>query len=84
LPIKGEFAVERILNILCDLRPDVDYRNSNDYIQDGLLSSLDIVSLVVTIEEEFSISIDALDIVADNFCNAGVIAGLIRKYGVVI
>jgi acyl carrier protein len=76
--------MDRIYTILAELRPEFNYRESENFVEDGLLDSFDMISLVSTLEGEYGILIDALDIVPENFCSAEAIAGLIRKSGGVV
>lgn len=71
----------QVLDILSDIRPDADFAASDDYIEDGLLDSTDIVAVVVAVDQRFGISIDGTEIVLENFRNAGAIRGLLAKYG---
>ncbi|USG65728.1 acyl carrier protein [Brevibacillus ruminantium] len=73
--------MDKIYGILTELRPEFDYRQSNDFIADGLLDSFDIVSLVAELDEKFNVTIDALDIVPENFNSVESIANVIRKHG---
>jgi acyl carrier protein len=73
--------MEKIYEILTELRPEFDYERSNDFIEDGLLDSFDIISLVAELEENFNITIDALDIVPENFASVSAIVKVIRKNG---
>lgn len=73
--------MDKIYEILTELRPEFDYRQSNDFIADGLLDSFDIISLVSELDENFNVSIDALDIVPENFGSVEAIAKVIRKNG---
>ena len=70
-----------ILDMLAELRPEFDFAESENYIEDGLLDSFDIVSLTSMLEEKYNITIDGLDIVPENFATAEAIAGLVRKSG---
>ena len=70
-----------ILDMLAELRPEFDFAESDNYIEDGLLDSFDIVSLTSMLEEKYNITIDGLDIVPENFATAEAIAGLVRKSG---
>lgn len=70
-----------IWKILADLRPEFDFTQSADFIEDGYLDSFDLVSLVSELEAEFGILIDALDIVPENFCNVEAIGEVVRKSG---
>jgi len=73
--------MNKIYEILTELRPEFDYKQSKDFIADGLLDSFDIVSLVVELEEKFNVTIDALDIVPENFGSAEAISKVIQKNG---
>jgi acyl carrier protein len=73
--------MEQILYILSGLHDEFDYRNSEDFILDGMLDSFDIVALVTELEDRFSIEIDAFDIVQENFTNLDKIAALVIKSG---
>ena len=50
--------MEQIYKILEEIRPEFDFKESNDYIEDGLLDSFDIVTVVSEIEAAFGILID--------------------------
>ena len=73
--------MDKIYEILNDLRPEFDFRESKNFIEDGLLDSFDIVTLVSELEEKFDIMIDALDIVPEKFESVEAIAELIKKNG---
>lgn len=73
--------MQEIYAILKDLRPEFDFAESNDFVEDGFLDSFDIISLVSTLEEKYAIKIDGLDVVPDNFSSVDAIVGLIRKSG---
>ena len=60
---------EKIMEILTGLRPECDFENSDNYIEDGLLDSMDIVALVDSVEEEYGISIPGTAISAKYFGN---------------
>lgn len=73
--------MEKIYEILIEIRPEFNFRDSDNFITDGFLDSFDIVSLVTELEEKFDILIDALDITPENFCSTIAIANVIRKNG---
>ena len=68
-----------ILNILSHIRPEVDYLNKTNYIDEGLLDSLDIIRLVSDIEKKYNISINGEDIIPENFQSIYDIENLINK-----
>jgi acyl carrier protein len=73
--------MERILEILSGLHDEFDYRNSEDFILDGMLDSFDIVELVTEMEARFGIEIDASDIIPENFSSLERMAALVIKSG---
>lgn len=71
--------MEKLLEILHELHPDVDFSVESGLIEDGVLDSLDIVTLVTEINEVFDVSIPADEIVPDNFDSAKSIYALIER-----
>jgi len=57
-------------------------KSSGDFIEDGLLDSFDVVTLVGTLDKTYHISISGVDIVPENFKNLQTITALLRKCGV--
>jgi len=72
----------KIITLLTEIRPEFDFSESENFIEDGMLDSFDIVSLVVSLDSEFGISIDGLDILPENFSNVNNIIQLLIKNGV--
>lgn len=68
-----------LMNILEELRPDVDFENETGLINDGILDSFDIVSLVGELNEAFDIEIKPTDLVPENFNSAAAIFALVEK-----
>ena len=56
-----------ILDILNDLHDDIDYDNVKTLIDDKYLDSLDIVTLISELNDQFDISIPPQEIVESNF-----------------
>lgn len=73
--------MKQIMEILQDIRPDFDFSASSNFIEDGILDSFDIVSLVSELEAAFEITIDGLDIVPENFIDVEKIGQLVVKSG---
>lgn len=74
-------TMEEIYKILKELRPEFDFTESGDFVEDGFLDSFDIISLVSAVEEKYNVKIDGLDVVPENFCSVDAITALIRKSG---
>lgn len=73
--------MNRIMEILNQIRPEFDFSSSSNYIEDGMLDSFDVISLVSDLEEAFGIEIDGLDIVPENFSGIERIGELVVKSG---
>ena len=71
---------EKILEILQDLRPELDFTESNDFIGDGYLDSFEMIGLVSALDKEFGISILGEDIIPENFANLESIINVVNKY----
>lgn len=71
--------MEELLKILNGLHPDVDFVTQENLIQDAILDSFDIVTLVTEITEEFDVIIRAGDIIPENFNSAKALYALIQK-----
>ena len=71
--------MEELLNILTELHPDVDFETCNTLIDDQILDSFDIVSLVAEIDAEFDVQIPAEELVPENFNSAKALYELIQK-----
>jgi len=71
-----------LLDILHGIRPEVDFTSAQHFIDDGLLDSFDMVTLVATLDKAYGISIDGVEILPEHFQSLDTIAALLRKYGV--
>lgn len=73
--------MEKIYEILENIRPEFNFKTSNDFIEDGYLDSFDMVSLVSDLEAEYDCFIDALDILPENFNTVEHIIDVVKKNG---
>ena len=71
--------MEELLSILKELHEDVDFEIEENLVDDGILDSLDIVTLITEINDAFDISIPAEEIIPENFNSAAAIWSLIEK-----
>ena len=70
---------EQLLELLEEIRPDVDFENEKQLITDGVLDSFDIVSMVTAMNDEFDIEIEVGNLVPDNFNSIDGMMALIEK-----
>lgn len=71
--------MKTVLGILSEIRPEFDFTENRDFIKEGMLDSFDIIALVSSLEQEFSIRIDGTDIVPENFASLDAIEKLVRR-----
>lgn len=71
--------MEELLNILNEMHPDVDYASEEHLIDNMILDSMDIVSLITEISEAYDVTITARDIVPQNFNSAKALYALIQR-----
>ncbi len=71
--------MEELLHILHDLHPEIDFATETGLIENGILDSLDIVSLVTEINDTFDVSIPAEEILPENFDSAQSLMALITR-----
>ena len=72
--------MSELQEILRGIRPEFDFSTSEDFIADGMLDSLDVVTLVWDLDKRYGISIDGVDIVRENFRSLAAIEQLIQKH----
>lgn len=73
--------MEELYEILEDIIPGEDYKNSTALVDDDILTSFELVRLVTEIDSTFDISIPSSEIVPDNFNSAEIIWALIERLG---
>lgn len=73
-----------IIKILKDIRPEFEFADVEDFFDEGMLDSFDLVTLVSMLDSTYKISIKGTDILPENFCNVTAIADLLKKHGVAL
>ena len=58
---------DQILEILTDIRPDIDFEKETKLIDDKILESFDIITIVGELNDAFDIEIGPKELVAENF-----------------
>ena len=70
---------QQIIEILKEIRPEFEFEGVEDFFEEGMLDSFDLMTLVATLDERFSIKIDGTDILPENFANVDAIVALVEK-----
>lgn len=71
--------MEELIRILQSIHPDVDYKTNDRLIEDKILDSFDIITLISEINEEFGVAIPAEEIVPEKFNSAEKLYDLILR-----
>ncbi len=71
--------MEALLNILSELHPEVDFAAENKLIDNQILDSFDIVTIVAEIDAEFDVQIPAEELIPENFNSAAALYALVEK-----
>lgn len=71
--------MERIIELLQEIKEDIDYENEASLIDDELLDSFDILQLISALDDEFDISIPASMIIPENFNNVEALWNMVQE-----
>lgn len=71
--------MEQLLEMLQGIRPDVDFENETALIDDGILDSFDVVSIISEIDDAFGVQIRITELDPKNFNSAEAIWNLVQK-----
>ena len=71
--------MEKLLQLLSEIRPDIDFETTTDLIDGGALDSLNIMEIVVEICDEFDVELSPADIIPANFNSAKAMYAMIEK-----
>ena len=73
--------MSKVLQILKESKPECDFESSTNYLEDGLLDSLTLVSFLYEVEEICGIEIDVVEIDEDDLINEKSLLKMIERFG---
>lgn len=71
--------MEKLIEILKGIRPDVDFVNETALIDDGILDSFDVVSIISELDDEFNVQVRITELDPENFNSAESIWNLVQE-----
>ena len=71
--------METVLEVLNSVDDSIDYENEDKLVDDHLLDSFGIITLISELEDAFSITIDASEITPANFNSAEAILAMVNR-----
>ncbi|MBC5714286.1 acyl carrier protein [Roseburia sp. BX1005] len=72
--------MEEFLKLLKKIKPNVDFTKEQALVDDGLLESLDIISIISEVAEVYGVLIPSDEIIPDNFNSAEAMYELIEDF----
>ena len=71
--------MDALLKILEELHPEVDFHSHKRLIDDKVLDSFDIITLITEISEEYDVRIPVDQIMPENFNSAAALYALVER-----
>lgn len=71
--------MERLIELLEEIKEDIDYVNETHLIDDELLDSFDILQIISALDDEYDISIPASMIIPDNFNSVEALWNMVQE-----
>ena len=71
--------MDEIIAILKELHPDVDYETNKALVDNRVIDSFDIISIVAEIDDRLDVQIPAEEIIPENFNSAEALAALVKR-----
>lgn len=71
--------MEKLIEILESLHEDVDFKSCKTLVDDRILDSFDIITIVAEVDDAYDVAIPAEDIIPENFNSAEALYALIER-----
>lgn len=73
--------MDELLRILKEMHPEVDYETCTTLIDDKILDSFDIITLIAEINDKLDVAIPAEEIIPENFNSYAALRALVDRFG---
>ena len=71
---------EKILEVVNENYPEIDFESSDELVDDGTLDSLTVVGIISALSAEFGVELPYEEIIPENFNSVDAMAELFAKY----
>lgn len=71
--------MDELIELLEDVKEDVDFRSIDDLIEGKYLDSLDVLQIIAALNEEYDIEVPASEIVPKNFNSAAAMLAMVER-----
>lgn len=72
-------TLDEIVKILAEVKPGIEAEPDTELVRTGVLDSVDIMSVVMALAEEFDLEISPLDLKEENFHTPNAILDLVNR-----
>lgn len=72
---------QQILALLADIQPAANFADSSDFLEDGLIDSVDVIMITAALEETFGVSIPGDQVTPENYASVERLAALVERSG---
>ena len=73
--------MEKVIEILESVKPGIDYSKENKLIDDVILESFDIITIIAKLSDEFDIEFTVNEVIPENFNSAEALYNIVCKLG---
>lgn len=73
--------MEKVIEILESVKPGIDYSKETRLIDDGILESFDIITIIAKLSDEFDIEFTVNEVIPENFNSAEALYNIVCKLG---
>ena len=70
---------QQITDIILEVKPGINLETSTDFIEDGIIDSFDVITIISELNDVFDIEIGMLDLVPENFVSIETIEELVKR-----
>lgn len=71
--------MDKLEKILNEVKPGVDFKKEDNLIENGILTSFDLITLIATLSNEFNVELGITDLVPENFKSMDTIYKMIEN-----
>lgn len=71
--------MDKIIEMLRKIRPDIDFASEKALVDDGLLDSVDVMSIVAALKDSFGVVVSMAELDPDDFNSAETIFSLAER-----
>lgn len=71
--------MDELLELLEEIREDIDFTEETALVDDGILNSFDILQIISALNDAYDISIPASEIIPANFNNADALLAMVER-----